>query len=203
MPPYAIFPKYVIHVAIITANKSTQQIQIHLEIPFLWFSITQSFLSPRYLQNTHFSQEMVSRQEPCTHLTKRSVLNLQSCGAGRKKKKKKCVSLLRSVQALSECQRPLNNPYKWHPYLSIFDLNCFWFNRYHELPWCGIIQNDTKHRARSKLLARIRKWRSHCLVRFSKRWKKWNSRWKVISMNRDKTKWHFTQLQSSGAASQL
>lgn len=37
---------------------------------------------------------------------------------------------------------------------------------------------------------------------FSKCWKKWkwNSCWKVISMNRDKSKWHFTQLKSSSSA---
>lgn len=87
--------------------------------------------------------------------------------------------------------------------MSIFDSNCFWFNCCRELPWCNIMQSDTKCRGRSKRLAWIRKRRSHCLLHFSKCWEKWkrNSGWKVISRNRDKSKWHFTQLRSSGSAS--
>lgn len=116
------------------------------------------FLSPSFLAyNTKYSlpQEMVSGQEPWRRLTKRSVLNLQSCVVGRKKKKKAFHS--EKCSGFEWCQRALKKPYKWHPYLSIFYLNCFWFNHCRELPWCNIIQNDTKHRGRSKLLVRIRK----------------------------------------------
>ena len=53
----------------------------------LWFQITVSLSPSQYIiQNTCFPQEMVSRQDPCGHLTKWSVLNLQSCIAGGKKK---------------------------------------------------------------------------------------------------------------------
>lgn len=129
------------------------------------------------------------------------ILHCYGEGSGRGES----VLPLRSVPALSDVKglwTSFRNDIHICPF---FDLNCFWFNRCRELPRCNIIWGDTKPSGRRRVLARTGKRRSHCLACLPKCWKKWtwSSRWKVISMNRDKSKWHFTPLKSAASIQQL
>lgn len=111
--------------------------------------------------------------------------------------RKKTFLHLKSAQALS-CVRPLNKLYKLHPYLSIFDLNCFWFNCMQH--WIALMQC---HMEWHKTLKKASCWLGlgnkgvMALVHFSKCWRKWKWNFceEVISSKLDKSRWHFISLK--------